>query len=73
MSEQSSTDDRRRHFLLGGLVAGAGVTLAGVALTDSVTDDDKAASYDPDKPNDQATKGYHVTPHIEAYYRSASN
>jgi len=64
----TTSPESRRTFLRHTLTAGAGVTVAaitsGIVLT--VTDADA------DAPEKNAKKGYRLTPHIAAYYKSAS-
>ena len=67
MKETPKVARGRRAFLKGAAVAGGAATVAvagGAAVADIAPESAKKA--DPD----QGSKGYRVTPHIEAYYRS---
>ncbi|MEJ2641600.1 MAG: hypothetical protein P8010_18690 [Desulfosarcinaceae bacterium] len=68
--EQHSPDQKRRRFLRDAAMAGAGVAAA-VSLPGL------AAKSEPEEtePSDQAKrqKGYRLTPHIAAYYKTMTS
>ncbi len=69
----TTSTESRRTFLRHTLTAGAGVSVAamtsGIVL--AVTEAD--ADADADATENNAKKGYRLTPHIAAYYQSASS
>ncbi len=68
MNKTPKVTTGRRAFLKRAAVAGGAVTVA-VAGGTAVAD---VAPESPDKvAPEQSSKGYRMTPHIEAYYRSA--
>ncbi|HEY8555367.1 MAG TPA: formate dehydrogenase [Burkholderiales bacterium] len=60
------TNEKRREFLKGMLVGGgaAAVAIAGGAA--AAPEEERPAAQSDDRP-----KGYHVTPHILEYYKTA--
>ena len=68
MSEQNTVNGRRR-FLKTAALAGGAASVA-VAAGSSVAESTPVAE-SPAQGEAPAAKGYHVTPHIEAYYRLA--
>jgi len=68
MSDNTPISGRRRFLKTAALAGGAaGVAAAtGVTVAETLQPVGKAPA-----PSRQAAKGYHVTPHIEAYYRLA--
>lgn len=66
----SDTQNDRRRFLLGAaLTSGAAVFVA--AARGALTSDDTGRPYrNTDAAGNSTSKGYRLTPHIEAYYRS---
>ncbi len=59
----------RRVFLKGGVAAGGAATAAAVGAAVVTREGSDGPSTAP--PAESNAKGYHVTPHVEAYYRLA--
>jgi nitrous oxide reductase len=68
MSNQN-TENGRRRFLKTAALAGGAASVA-VAAPDAVAES-LPGDESPTQAKAPASKGYHVTPHIEAYYRLA--
>lgn len=68
MSEQNTQSGRRR-FLKNAALAGGAATVAVAAGAAVAGSSEVTPTTQPDITADK--KGYHVTPHIEAYYRLA--
>ena len=68
MSDNTLENGRRRFLKTAALAGGAATVTAagGAAVAETLTPEHRAAA-----PEDTARQGYHVTPHIEAYYRLA--
>lgn len=58
-------DQERREFIKKSTLAGAGVAATAIAGTAAIADDGASTSEKP------AQKGYQLTPHVLAYYKSA--
>ncbi len=69
-SKQESTDIRRREFLRGSVLTGAGATLV-AAVPTLVQAQPEPVIPEASKPAEH--KGYRLTSHISAYYRNAAN
>ena len=68
MSEKNTQSGRRRFLKTAALAGGAAtVAVAGAAVVADATQSAPATGLG----EAPAAKGYHVTPHIEAYYRLA--
>jgi len=62
------TNEKRREFLKGMLVGGgaAAVAIAGRGATAAPDDEERPAAQSDNRP-----KGYHLTPHVLEYYKTA--
>lgn len=71
MSDKTPVSGRRRFLKTAALAGGtAGVAaVTGVTVAETLQPAGEAAA--PAAPAAPAARGYHVTPHIEAYYRLA--
>ena len=69
MSKAEVQDDKRREFLRGSALLGAGATLvAGTPAVAVATDESEVEAAPVKKP-----QGYRLTKHISAYYRTAAS
>lgn len=67
MKQSAKAEQTRREFL-GGVLAGSAAT---ALLVMGAADADKPASAADSPQAEQKPEGYHLTPHIETYYRKA--
>ena len=63
-------ENERRNFLKGVVVVSGATALSGVSASILTDDTPKTNQDDAEAP---ASKGYHETPHIQAYYRTLRN
>ena len=68
MSKAEVQDDKRREFLRGSALLGAGAAVVAGAPAVAATEETSVEATPETKP-----KGYRLTKHISAYYRSAAS
>ena len=64
-NKSQPSDQKRREFIKKSTLVGAGVAATAMAGTAVIADDGATTSEKP------AQKGYQLTPHVLAYYKSA--
>ena len=64
-NKNQPSDQKRREFIKKSTLVGAGVAATAVTATAVIADDGATAGEKP------AQKGYQLTPHVLAYYKSA--
>ena len=69
MSKAEVQDDKRREFLRGSALLGAGAALVAGTPAVAATTEEASVEATPEK----KPKGYRLTKHISAYYRSAAS